>query len=43
MTQNFDWNIIVNVKDYGFSLGQFTNTISSPPSSTVGVMSVLLK
>ena len=43
MTWDSDWNIIVNVTNYVFVIGQFANTISSPPSSTEGVTSVLLK
>ena len=43
MTGNLNWDIIVNVTNMCLSFGQFAKTISSPPSSTVEVISVLLK
>ena len=39
---NFDWNVIVNVHIICLSFGQLASIVSSPPSNTVGVISVLL-
>ena len=43
MTGNFNWESLLLLQIIWLSFGQFAKTISSPPSSTVGVISVLLK
>ena len=43
MTWDLNWDIIVNMQMMCLSLGQFAKIIASPPSRTVGVISVLIK
>ena len=42
VTGNFDWNVIIDIADNVFIIWPISNIISSPPSKTVGVTSVLL-
>ena len=42
MAWNLNWNIIINITYDVFIIGQLAKIISSPPSRTVGVTSVLL-
>ena len=43
ITRYSNWNIIIDTVIICLSFGQFANIISSLPSNTVEVMSVLLK